>query len=155
MNTCSYCNSTSFSVVNTYKHKWRQCNDCGNVVRARKARYLFEGLPPLAWRVLPGVVEKALTREVDVVQDDAAYYAYYHRIAATGSAAGTKWESEYDALILKLDELGISLKDKSVLDISGGPGFLVKRLQDVARRAVVTEYSWNASSWSSGIGGSG
>lgn len=139
--SCSYCSSTEFSVINTYKHHWLSCNDCGNMVRERKSAYLLERLPKFLRKKLPVAFQKALFREQNVIQDEANYYSYYGDTSANGSAAGTKWRDEFETLVSQLARHNVELSDKDVLDISGGPGFVVKQLHGVARRAVVTEFS--------------
>jgi 2-polyprenyl-3-methyl-5-hydroxy-6-metoxy-1,4-benzoquinol methylase len=144
MKKCTICGSEKFCTTNTYKHRWITCSDCGNVFRERKEKYLFEGFPLLKSRLIPVQISNALDRMVEVTVDNSNYYNYYDNVAAKGSESGTKWAGEYEALLATLKGLDISLKGKRVLDVSGGPGFVVKHLDGFAERAVVTEYSEDA-----------
>lgn len=57
------------------------------------------------------------------------------------TSRGTKWEGESEYVQDELNGWGVSLKDKKVLEISGGPGYFAQELSSVAKRWVVTEYS--------------
>ncbi|MBM3262258.1 MAG: methyltransferase domain-containing protein [candidate division Zixibacteria bacterium] len=57
------------------------------------------------------------------------------------SSKGTKWEGESEYVQDELNGWGVLLKDKKVIEISGGPGYFAKELSPVSRKWVVTEYS--------------
>jgi 2-polyprenyl-3-methyl-5-hydroxy-6-metoxy-1,4-benzoquinol methylase len=50
-------------------------------------------------------------------------------------------ESEYMQLIDTLQVSGLNVDNKSVLDVSGGPGYVGKKLSEICNKVVVTEYS--------------
>ena len=137
---CPVCGSSHATSLLTYKHEWRFCG-CGNAHRHRRPRFPAERLPSLLQRVIPGRArELLLVRPAVQEGGDVEMYTYYREIAALGSARGTKWEGQLAALRAHLSRLGVELAGKAVLDLSGGPGFLVQELRDVAARAVVTEF---------------
>jgi 2-polyprenyl-3-methyl-5-hydroxy-6-metoxy-1,4-benzoquinol methylase/predicted RNA-binding Zn-ribbon protein involved in translation (DUF1610 family) len=136
---CAFCGAKS-TRINTYKHYWSYCPECGNAVRFRKDRYMFDFVPKHLFFKLPkgNTLFLLLNRK----KDKEAFYDYYledNQVNAT--AKGTKWEGELDSLTKELLKFGISLKDKKVLDISGGPGFLAQDLKNICKEVVVTEYS--------------
>jgi ubiquinone/menaquinone biosynthesis C-methylase UbiE len=90
---------------------------------------------------MPVRVQKALLREENVVREEARYYDLYKSVAATGSADGTKWAHETEALLAQLARHDVRVAGQEVLDISGGPGFLARDLSSTVKRVVVTEYS--------------
>lgn len=143
---CPVCGSDALEPLVTYKHIWTQCNDCGNVTRERRERYLLSG--PLFARTLSAIsrgtgnrlafVLRDFLRDEAVVESQEHYYNYYSRIVASGDA---RWSGEFAAVTRELAALGIDCAGKHVLDISGGPGFFAKEMSAVAARSVVTEFS--------------
>ena len=139
---CPICAHTTTDVIHTYKHDWGSCGKCRNLTRTRRARYLatlclpgkLKNLVPVAFQAYFFPVEK-------VLKSDANFYAAYSGISALKSAQGTKWEGQLEQLRCQLNHYGLSLEGQNVLDISGGPGFLVQEAQSLTRRAVVTEFN--------------
>lgn len=140
---CSNCASTSFSSVRTYKHDWHQCNDCRTLHRVRRPSYPLDVAPLRALierTPLRKLFGATLLRVREVVAEEKTFYDMYEKAVSLG-VSGTKWEP---LTALRLEDFarhGIAIAGKSVLEISGGPGFLSKAIQAVAQRVVLTEFS--------------
>jgi SAM-dependent methyltransferase len=126
----------------TYKHDWIACADCGTLTRSLKRRYLASVLLPerAARAILPGKVVNQFYPMQAVREGADAFYSYYQDTAAS-SPERTKYRTETADLLAELKAVGIDLAGKSVLDVSGGPGFLARDLGAIASKVVVTEYS--------------
>lgn len=143
---CTSCASVNCSMVRTYKHDWHQCGDCGTVRRERRPFYPFDIFPirPLInHTILKRLFGATLLRVHDVVAEEKKFYDLYAEVSAKG-AAGTKWEAMTPLRLEDFEKCGVDLAGKSVLEISGGPGFLAQAIQPIARRIVVTEFSQSA-----------
>ncbi|HEX6222781.1 MAG TPA: hypothetical protein VFZ52_00125, partial [Chryseolinea sp.] len=143
---CPSCKNNKFYVVDTYKHLWLTCKDCGTVVRERKEKYAYD--TPLHRFFINNFIlgrpfRANLLPQPAVRQDERHFYDYYNDVARKGEK-GTKWETANNRIVTNLEKFGIDVKDKKILDISGGPGFLTKRLKPLASRVVVTEFSTDA-----------
>jgi hypothetical protein len=143
---CPSCKNNTSYIVDTYKHLWFTCNDCGTVVRERKEKYAYD-TPVYRFLIKNLILGRPFRPNLlplpTVRQDERHFYDYYNEVAKTGEK-GTKWESANDRIITNLEKFGIDVKDKKILDISGGPGFLTKRLKPLAKLVVVTEFSKDA-----------
>ncbi len=133
---CTICGGTDFTLLDSYKHTWLWCKSCGTVYSERKTKYPAETLFPerLARLFTPKLAMNVLYRSIP----DS--YDRYAELCKKGIEY-TRWASwpKYYTDLFRL--LRIDLSDKSILDISGGPGFLTKELSKKCKRAVVTEYS--------------
>src|SRR5262245_16853491 len=142
---CPLCQSESFSVIQSYKHRWLSCNECGNIFRRRrKPPYFVERWIPR--RLLKPLLRKGvnyLYSESAVIREEERSYDLYGEVSPD-DLKGSKWEGQLAALRERLQPFGIDLKDKVILDISGGPGLFVKELRGIARYAVTTEFSQTA-----------
>jgi len=140
---CPNCNRVNGTKINTYKHYWITCNKCGTVIRERKNHYPFDNWPfrPIIQKTpLRFLYGKTLLSMKEVIGNKKHFYDYYHDTAKQG-VKGTKWEKVNQRVFADLERYCIDIKGKSILDISGGPGFLTKELSRLAKRAVVTEFS--------------
>jgi SAM-dependent methyltransferase len=140
---CPYCKSMNGTKINTYKHYWITCNECGTVIRERKNHYTYDR-PIFRFIIqktpLRRLYGKTLLPIKEVIEDEKHFYDYYNDTAKKG-VAGTKWEKVNQNVFVNLERYRIDVKGKSILDISGGPGFLTKDLTPLAKRVVVTEFS--------------
>ncbi len=143
---CPNCKNTTSYLVDTYKHQWLTCNECGTVVRERKEKYKFD-TPIYRFLINNFILGRPFRPNLlpltVVQQDERHFYDYYNEVATRGEK-GTKWEAANNRIINNLHKFSIDVKDKKILDISGGPGFLTKRLKPLAKRVVVTEFSTDA-----------
>lgn len=138
---CLFCHSNDTVVINTYKHHCIICNDCNNVSHKKKNKYILDYLLPkkLIRNLIP---EKAYFRlfSADDFVSSEFYDVYSDEILNL-----SEWRKcEFNQLKDELAKADIDYKDKSILDISGGPGFLISQLKDHAKEVSVTEYSQKA-----------
>lgn len=141
---CKFCEGFTLTVINTYKHRWFSCNDCGNIFRQKKAKYLLEFIPENVFKVIPSrKARRFLSSTLKRKSDCAIFYDYYldETQGQSVTSKGTKWEGQADKLVLEMKKLGINLTGKNILDISGGPGFLAQELSPLCKKVFVTEYS--------------
>jgi 2-polyprenyl-3-methyl-5-hydroxy-6-metoxy-1,4-benzoquinol methylase len=137
--TCSLCRSNNVDVINTYKHHAIVCRDCTNVSHKKKDKYLLEYVFPrsLARAALP---RKAFLRLYSDKGDFTA--SDFYDDSSFQSTSDTEWrKSEVEQVLDQLTLLNISLKDSKILDISGGPGYVGKKLSTLGANVLVTEYS--------------
>ncbi len=142
---CTVCGGSSMSLINSYKHKWLSCNDCGNIFRKRKERYFVPRIlhRGIANRILPSGAMNMLYPMQEVIEEEAHAYDYYDE-ASKLAVEGTKWFDQINNIKKTLEHYGIDLKGKRILDISGGPGFVAVELAKTAEKVVVTEFSKTA-----------
>jgi ubiquinone/menaquinone biosynthesis C-methylase UbiE len=155
---CNYCGGTEMSRINTYKSNWYSCNDCGSIVRETKDRYFFEKIIPRSWwgkispqklaltrpRTMRELIVYALYKNREMSGEDM--YDYYLDPALEGDTSGahSKWGNETNELLKELEQFNINIKGKTVLEISGGPGFVAKNLEKIAKKYIVTEFNGTA-----------
>ena len=143
---CPICKGAKFSSVRTYKHDWHQCDVCETVMRERRPHYTLD-IAPIRWlikhTILDRIYGRTLLRVHEVVAQENVFYDLYGDVAAAGTN-GTKWEPLAAMRLADFARHGIDINNKSVLEISGGPGFLAQVMQKVAKRVVVTEFSRSA-----------
>jgi SAM-dependent methyltransferase len=134
---CEYC-SGALEIVWSYKHLWFACEDCGNV-----SRHLRSRLPLDSLTFLKGFLPVNSLWHQDHVQKDVSKSYEYYNAAAKAGPAGTKWEGQLQDLENDFGSVGCAIEGP-VLDISGGPGFLVKALKTRGFDATVTELAEGA-----------
>ena len=150
---CQFCGGTEAERINSYKSYWISCNNCGNIKRILKDRFPLEFLPKWIFgslskrdKIKPisirGKLRYALFRNgTDTFYD---YYLEESQKVMGGfslSSKGTKWEGESEYVLKELQDWNINIKDKKVLEISGGPGYFAKELQQNCKRWTVSELS--------------
>ncbi len=139
LETCGVCDSENITVLNTYKHYALICDDCHCVTHMKKSKYIFEYLIPrvIAIRILPS---KAFLR---LYSDKGDFKAdEFYDSSAFDSTDTTTWRtSEVLQVKDQLSLAGINLKNKKILDISGGPGYVGAYLKQHGANVVVTEFS--------------
>lgn len=126
-------------MIVTYKHDWFSCHDCGNVFGKRKDTFAASLLPVWLLRPLPEKWRLKLLSQEDVQRDASRSFDY---MLAMDTDVGTKYENEFkkfkDQVLIKY---GFDVADKTILDISGGPGFFARDLAAEARLVVMTEFN--------------
>ncbi len=139
--TCPICNSDDLEKINTYKHYCYVCNDCNNIFHIKKEKYLLEYILPksLCKKFIP---EKAFLR---LFSDDGSTASEFYDVYATECLHISEWrKSEIRQIVDQLKLAQIDLQGKTVLDISGGPGYVGQQLKKDCARIVVTEFSEKA-----------
>lgn len=135
---CPVCNSDNVFRFNSYKHHCYACGDCNSVAHVKKeGRYLLEYLLPskLLRRFLP---RQAYLRLFHAPKEfeSAKFYDTYAQACLNENALR---RSEVEQLRDQFALIGADFAGRSVLDISGGPGFVAKHLSSTCKRVVVTE----------------
>jgi ubiquinone/menaquinone biosynthesis C-methylase UbiE len=139
---CKVCGSTSLEKVNTYKHFWYACTSCNSIEREKKTHYTFESLfPKSATKKLPGYFTYLLPAKYFDESKLGTSYNYYADMGSSAEGSGTKWNGETKIVSERLNKLGIDLKGKNVLDVSGGPGFVANNLRSETSYMLLTEFS--------------
>ena len=142
---CIVCDSRSITSINSYKHIWLSCNDCGTISRKRKDKYIVPRFLPrsIANSILPTAAVHMLYPMQEVIEEESAFYDYYDQ-ASELNVEETKWYEQIEDIQKKLDLYKIDIREKKILDISGGPGFVGVEFAKIAKKVVVTEYSETA-----------
>lgn len=127
--------------VDTYKSIWTYSESTGNYERVQKKKYRFEWFDKRFFRRLP-ILSAAcplLGRKAQGVD----FYRYYEKFLSDGNRGS--WQNEFSQVHSELAELGHDLVQKSVLDISGEPGFFGHDAQSVCSEVEVTAFAENVS----------
>jgi len=142
---CVVCGGSSISLINSYKHNWLSCNDCGNILRNRKKKYFVPRIinRGIANIFLPNKALNKLYPMQDVIEEERRLYDHYDEDSKL-QVEETKWFGEANNNKKTLEHYGIGLNGKKILDISGGPGFVALELAKYAEKVIVTEFSKTA-----------
>ena len=127
-NQCSECGSNKkFISISVYKRWWRVCQECGSAFTEKKSSYKFSLLP-----------YKALKRNNDL--DSASIYDYF------ADAAHIEWSiADGEELLNRYITPYINnIKDKKILDISGGNGHALNQLYKEGANVELTEINEKA-----------
>ena len=138
---CRVCGSVSVVRFNSYKHYCYACYDCNSVFHTKKTgRYLLEYLFFPRW--LRGLIPRAaylrLFHAPNEKVDRTSFYDVYEKEALTPDPIRI---SQARQLIDQLEINGITLLDKKILDISGGPGLVARELEARGAKVTLTEFS--------------
>ena len=146
-NLCSYCGSNNVQIVDSYKSLYYSCDNCGVLKRNRKEKYFFDNFF-LKYLIKKSPLNKLIgsnlltNDKINENSNNSSVYEYYAEVLnANQTIKGTKWESIYNTLFYQLNENKIELANKTILDISGGPGFIAKELDKHAKKVYITEFS--------------
>jgi len=127
-------------VFNTYKSIWIQDLSTGNYERQQKQKYPLESfINSLAPLIKPIPKVRGLIPFLGKKAQGADFYKYYIDYIISGNRG--KWTGEMEVVIKRLHELGLSLKGKSILDVSGEPGFFASDMRSLASKVVVTAFA--------------
>ena len=148
---CQFCQGESFTTFQTYKHLWYSCDTCGNMFCTKKTKYF---LSPVASFLLNGTTKRIITK-LPFGRTFLSYLTFlmpgldsvdlYDEYLADGKSdsSGTAYQGIAQKILDEFKGYEISFTDKSVLDISGGPGYVIKELSRHCANVVVSEYSPN------------
>lgn len=121
MMNCVSCGSSNTTQVETYKRVWTFCHACGDATPVQKERYAFEFLPD-SW------LKKMKT-------DEASTYDYF---VLPDHIEYSRWTAD-EFLRRYVDEVGLELSGREVLDISGGNGHFLMELAKRGAKVALTE----------------
>lgn len=137
---CLQCSSKNITQINTYKSIWYWCNDCNNATRKTKSKYFLDKLifRPLILRM--GLGQRLLPVTRILISNEVEFNYYKETILNTQK--GLKWLNQVNEVINDFDSANILYKDKSILNLSGGPGLISKEfLNRGAKGVITTEFS--------------
>lgn len=139
---CPVCDYVLGIMFTTYKHRWICCKRCRNISRVRRPRYPLGRLSyVLLSRLLPDSALEMLYPSPEIREVESRFYEYYSDVSASNFDT-SKWRGVYENLVRHFnDNLDYNFADKRLLDVSGGPGFIAKKLTDDGAQVVVTEFS--------------
>ena len=127
--SCSNCQSKNVFIINTYKHLWRVCNNCGVAFSRAKKNLLLSFLPFLQ-----------LKNNKELLENPSMVYKF-----SNPSEEAIK-EAEKQAALLS-DEwtklCKIDLMGKKIIEISGGNGHFLKALRKFTANLFHTELNPN------------
>ena len=126
---CPYCRSDDLFHINTYKHRWVLCKQCGVGVCGLKKHYLFAFVPV-----------KPLRRNTDFLEDKGKIYDYF----VSESHKEYTRKHAHDFISNVIDKYNIEVKNKRILDISGGPGHFLNEFRKLGADIHLTEINDNA-----------
>lgn len=137
---CRVCGSDDVANFNSYKHHCVACKDCGSISHYKKeGKYLLEWFLPK--RFLLNKIPMKLYLRLFHAPENFEPSDYYEIYAKECENPSERRISEYDQLVDQFDLLGVSLTGLRVLDVSGGPGVVAKKLMESGNDVTVTEYS--------------
>lgn len=142
---CPYCDGER-RAQSVFKKVWWLCAGCGNATAVRRARYPLDRTPRVVRRVLPA----QLFADPEILQDPGAAW-YVSGTYRGADARETPYAGESQKVRDLLDRFAIDATG-SLLDLSGGPGFVARDLLRTARRVVMTEYSAHVLPFARGLG---
>lgn len=154
MSSCRYCltDGAPTTRVSNYKHVWTVYRCCGTMARQNKDRYPADPLiAQLArWRLGAKVANRLFPPFMRRENREAGLYAAYGRAFdhvfgppidhAFLDMKRRRYLGEADEIIALFRASGIDIRDKSVLDVSGGPGSFAHLIRDAVAKVSVTEY---------------
>lgn len=121
MTKCISCGSANTTSINTYKRVWAFCHDCGDASPIQKDRYPFTFLPDPWLKKIPA--------------DEASVYDYF---VLPDHIEYSRWTAE-EFLRRYIDEVGLDVAGKRVIDISGGNGHFLMELTKRGAEVTLTE----------------
>lgn len=147
MEACRFCSNTDVHKINVYKHIWFHCPLCNNASKIKKENYALQILSSLSVLIrflikIPkgrGLYNLLL----NLGKNEAGIDLYDHYLEdGNTSSVGTPWEGESTAVLEKLRQhIPSDLGKMKVLDVSGGPGYVISELRQHFSEVAVTEYS--------------
>ncbi len=142
---CVHCNSTNIKEIDTYKYSWSLCFDCGSASSKKKSSYPFSFLSPIINMVSADkeafhnkmslfIGDKAIKRNPSTMYN---YFLEDKHIEWTLQSV-----TEFKQRII--DKYNINIKDKKILDISGGNGYFINEFKKDGADITFTEFNESA-----------
>jgi 2-polyprenyl-3-methyl-5-hydroxy-6-metoxy-1,4-benzoquinol methylase len=127
MKTCGYCGSDETFEVNTYKHLWDVCGNCGTAYRTLKNKFLFSFIPIRYLRF-----NEKLAQDVSKIYDN-------HYNTNQNAEINRKDACEFYEKYIIGEKIEIA--GRNVLDISGGGGHFINEFIKYGANVSLTEYN--------------
>lgn len=131
----------------TYKSTWQLDEASGCYARTQKSRYPLEMLDSRSVRELPKL--SSLANLLGKKKQGVDFYRYYSDVLARRSdlanIEGGKWLDQFSKVRQQCDQAGFDLASKSILDISGEPGFFAKEATLICKSVSVTAFAESVS----------
>jgi hypothetical protein len=125
--------------LNTYKSIWEQCSVTECYRRVQKDKYPLEWLTKRFMKNLPKI--RGFYSLLGKKEQGAEYYRYYEDVIKKKERG--QWQKEFEEIQKQLETLDLNLKDKSLLDVSGEPGFFGLDALSVCKSVDVTAFADN------------
>lgn len=150
MENCAICNSENIVQIKTYKFNWYFCNSCGCGSSELRQKYPLNSINWLFVKYLKYKNWKRtinrLTKDKSVEDNNSTIYDYF--VTQDHIDWSIQNAKEFEKTIIK--NYQIELKDKHVLDISGGNGHCLKYFIDKYKcDGVLTEFNKRAIKYAS------
>ncbi len=130
---CISCKSTNIKIISVYKHNWHVCSNCETCFRINKEKYPYDRIPSF--------IKKRLSRyyELQYLQSDSEISKTFLKdMSLTYDYMVSDQHMEYRKNVLKEVDLfekhffssnNVGVKNKKILDISGGNGYFAKEFE--------------------------
>ena len=136
---CNVCKSIDVDIIDSYKHHCILCRDCNSVTHFKKTgKYFLEKL--FLDKILTFLPRRAYQRLFHAKKNFEPSNFYDTYINELSHVTELR-KSEFSQLVDQLDKINFDPKNKKILDISGGPGYVAKKLNQQGSEVTVTEYS--------------
>ena len=136
---CKICKSSNNIDVDSYKHTVLICKDCNGVTNIKKSgKYFLEKF--FLHKLLFFLPRRAYQRLFHASKNFAPSKFYDTYVIETSEESQIRL-SEFNQLLDQLDFAGFKIKDSKILDISGGPGLVAKKLNSLGAKTILTEFS--------------
>ncbi len=126
--------------IDTYKSIWYEDVRSGNYRRQQKNIYRYERISDLFKPLLQHIpLASKFVMLLGKKGQGVDFYRYYSDIIMSGEKG--KWANQYKTTKEQLGEKGITVANKSLLDISGEPGFFCIDARSEVKQVIVTAFA--------------
>lgn len=131
---CDECLSKNIILLNSYKRNWLFCKDCGSAKAIEKKYYKFSFLP------IPEFKK-------NIAINESSIYNYFTSKAHIDDSIseGINFYKKH------IKSNSIKIKNKKILDISGGNGHAIMQLQKKGAKVELTEFNEKAINYASEV----
>ena len=145
--SCQICGHETIEKISLYKHIWLKCSECGNAKKIKRERYALQFIANLSiFTVLLKNIPKVraihnLVKNLGKNEEGIDLYDHYLQDGIVTSH-GSPWEGHSAKLLEEIkSNITHDTKSMTVLDISGGPGYVINELRENFSSVSVTEFS--------------
>lgn len=141
-NSCPFCKKTDTFSINTYKHLWQVCNHCGCASSHKKEYHPFVTKFPFALLTSQNIDRKEelismLFGNQATLENSNAIYDYFTSDLHIQYSINSV-QPFVDDIIKRYE---IEVKDKNILDISGGNGHFINEFKKMGANVSITEFN--------------